>query len=260
MTETPSPHNETNNPTPCVLVVLPAYNEAPCIANLLQSIHQTMTEHEQPYQVIVVDDGSTDNTAKIAESQAIDKPIQLVRHTKNQGLGATIRDGILHAVHQAHPQDIIVTMDADETHSPTLIPTMLAKIKAGADVVIASRYQPGARVVGVPTHRRFISYAASLVFRILFPTPPIKDYTCGFRAYKTTAFSNAIEKYGDTLFDQDGFQCMVDILLKLRRLQLIFAEVPMTLRYDEKQGVSKMNVTRTILQTLKLLIQRRLAK
>jgi dolichol-phosphate mannosyltransferase len=68
----------------------------------------------------------------------------------------------------------------------------------------------------------------------------------------------ATSRYRDELINQDGFQCMVDILLKLSRMKLRFAEVPIVLRYDRKEGKSKMKVGRTIWKTLLLLIERRL--
>jgi dolichol-phosphate mannosyltransferase len=108
--------------------------------------------------------------------------------------------------------------------------------------------------------RRFASRAASLLMRALFPTPGVSDYTCGYRAYRAEALQQAYGQYGDTLVDQDGFQCMVDILLKLRKLPLIFGEVPLILRYDLKRGQSKMRMMKTSVNTLALLWRRKLGK
>ena len=134
---------------------------------------------------------------------------------------------------------------------------MVQMVREGHDVVIASRYRPGARVVGVSLPRRFTSYGASWLFRILFPTPGVRDYTCGFRAYRGQVLTSAVSRYGSRFVEAQGFQCMVDILLKLRKLDVIFGEVPMILRYDLKLGSSKMRVARTIWQTLSLLLKRR---
>ena len=149
-------------------------------------------------------------------------------------------------------------MDADDTHQPGPILRMIRLIDEGYDVIIASRYQPGSRVYGVPVLRRFMSRAASLLMRVLFPTRGVRDFTCGYRAHRATALRQAVARYGSGFLDQDGFQCMVDILLKLRSLDILFAEVPLLLRYDRKSGKSKMNVARTARQTLSLLMRRRL--
>jgi dolichol-phosphate mannosyltransferase len=187
-------------------------------------------------------------------------PIQLHRHRENQGLGATIRDGLVEAIKRAAGEDVIVTMDADDTHTPALILRMVRMIREGHDVVIASRYREGSRSVGVPRHRRALSYAASLLFRVVFPTPGVRDYTCGFRAYRAASLREATARYGEEFLDQDGFQCMVDILLKLRRMNLIFGEVPFVLRYDFKEGGTKMDVVETIRNTLALVVRRRLLR
>ncbi len=128
----------------------------------------------------------------------------------------------------------------------------------GAELVIASRYQPGALIRGVPTRRIWTSNVASWLFRLLFPIPGVKDYTCGYRAYRAELLQRAFERYGESFVDQEGFQCMVDILLKLHRLDPLVREVPMILRYDLKEGPSKMNVSKTIGATLRLMLQRRL--
>lgn len=131
-------------------------------------------------------------------------------------------------------------------------------IQEGFDVVIASRYQPGSRVLGVPWFRRIMSFSASWLFRILFPTPGVRDFTCGYRAYRAGALRKAIDHYGPSFVDQTGFQCMVDIILKLRTMDVIFGEVPMLLRYDLKGGGSKMRVYKTAKSTLLLLVKRRM--
>lgn len=243
-----------------VYVVLPAFNEAARIGQLLDRIDEAMFEATLNYHVIVVDDGSLDETAAIITGKAAAMSITLDRHAQNQGLGATIRDGLLGAAKVAAQRDVIVTMDADDTHTPGLILRMVRNISEGADVVIASRYQPGSRTIGVPWSRRALSYGASILFRIVFPTPKVRDYTCGYRAYRADVIQDAIKHYGNEFLNQDGFQCMVDILLKLRKRNLIFAEVPFILRYDQKEGATKMRIASTVRKTLSLLVKRRLGR
>jgi dolichol-phosphate mannosyltransferase len=209
------------------------------------------------YQVIVVDDGSTDKTVEVVQSTTDRISIIIEKHTTNLGLGKTIRDGIYLASKMASDRDIIITMDADDTHTPGLIKRMTMMINEGHDVVIASRYQKGSKVIGVPFIRQLYSYGASYLFRILMPIKGVKDYTCGYRAYRADVLKSAIDRFGDSFIDQDGFHCMVDILLKLRNSEIIFGEVPFILRYDYKKGESKMNVLSTIMSTIGLLIKRK---
>jgi dolichol-phosphate mannosyltransferase len=149
-------------------------------------------------------------------------------------------------------------MDADDTHTPLAIAQMVTRINEGFDVLIASRYRPGSSVIGVPVHRRFLSYAASLLFQSIFPIPGVRDFTCGYRAYRASVLRQAFTRYREEFINEEGFQCMVDILLKLRRMNLRFSEVPLVLRYDRKGGKSKMKVLRTSLRTLRLMVRRRL--
>ncbi len=243
-----------------VHVVLPAFNEEAGIARLLDRLDEAMDEAGLAYQVVVVDDGSSDRTLEIVRHHAERRPISIVEHATNQGLGVAIRDGLIEAQGQAADADVIVTMDADDTHTPGLILRMVRMIREGHDVVIASRYQRGARTIGVPVARRVLSYGASLLFRAVFPTRGVRDYTCGYRAYRAEVLRAAIERYGTRFLDQDGFQCMVDILLKLRRMDVVFGEVPVILRYDFKEGGTKMKVAETIRNTLGLLVRARFTR
>ena len=154
-----------------VLVVLPAYNEEQDLGVLLRRLDQSMHEDGFPYQIIVVDDGSRDATARIAADHARHMPIQVERHEVNQGLGATIRDGLRVAVSLAGDEDVIVVMDADNTHTPGLIRNMIRVVREGADVVIAWRYQSGSYIRGVPLHRKLLSLGARFLFQLFFPLP-----------------------------------------------------------------------------------------
>ena len=149
-------------------------------------------------------------------------------------------------------------MDADDTHMPATINCLLLKIEEGYDVVIASRYQPGSRVEGVPFTRLLMTEAARYLFRMIMPIKGVRDYTCGFRAYRYSVLREGFDHYGKDFVSETGFSCMVDVLLKLRRFGFIMGEVPMLLRYDQKHGPSKMKVGMTAFKTLRLLIKRRL--
>jgi dolichol-phosphate mannosyltransferase len=140
-----------------VIVVLPAFNEEANIGRLLDRLREAMTEASLSYRVIVVNDGSRDRTAEILAEYQRRLPLTVVHHAVNLGLGAAMRDGLQEAAGAAGESDVIVTMDSDESHTPAMILRMLALLGEGRDVVIASRYQPGARVHGLSLSRRFLS-------------------------------------------------------------------------------------------------------
>jgi dolichol-phosphate mannosyltransferase len=241
-----------------IYVILPAYNEEENLEALLQRIRVALDPLDYSYEVLVVNDGSQDCTAEIAKRMSESMPIQLENHRQNQGLGGTLRTGFLAALKHAEHNDILISMDADNTQPPESIPQMVEMIGRGYDLVVASRFQPGAQVIGLSPFRRLLSSGARYVFTALHPIPGIRDYTCGFRAYRAGVFRKAVENYGDAFFSERGFASMADILLKLRRQPLKAGEIPLVLRYDQKVGASKMKVARTIWSTLKLVARRKL--
>lgn len=123
---------------------------------------------------------------------------------------------------------------------------MVERLGEGFDVVIASRFQPGAQEVGVPLFRVFLSHLSSAGIRTLVRYPGVRDYTCGFRVYRAETLRNLINTFGDNFIRENGFSCMFELLLNLRTLRACVSEVPLVLRYDLKEGASKMRILRTM--------------
>jgi dolichol-phosphate mannosyltransferase len=245
---------DTRSPTanrPMTLaVVLPAFNEGASIGSLIATIRQHSARVGWGrVSIIVVDDGSTDGTVAAVRATA-NRHTKLVQHGGNKGLGAAIKTGLLTALKLKPTPDVLVTMDSDNTHLPALMQQMVATISTGRDVVIASRYQRGSSVRGLAWHRQALSLGLSFLYRAFIPIPGVRDFSCGYRAYRASKLTEAFDYWGDDFVNQSGFSCMVDILLKLHRLGATVCEVPMTLRYDNKKGKSKMPVLRTVKETL----------
>ena len=240
-----------------VIVALPAYNEGLRLGQLLEKIGKTFANNRMNYEVFVVDDGSSDDTAEVAQAASKELPVTVVQHEQNQGLSGALNTCLRTAIESGNSDDIIITMDADDTHPPKIIDRLVTGIDEGFDVAIASRYQSGSRVVGVPWNRVLLTQVASYMFRSLMPIPGVRDYTCGYRAYKHEVLQHAINYYGDDFVSEQGFSCMVDVLLKMRRFKFVMGEVPFILRYDMKEGESKMPVGNTVIKTLKLFAKRR---
>lgn len=194
-----------------VIMALPAYNEEAALPELLERIGEAFADSGIPYEVIVVDDGSSDATLKIAKDMSFQMPIVVLKHKENRGLGETLRDGLLEAIDRAGERDIIVTMDADNTHPPGLIERMVKLIREGCDVVIASRFQPGACVIGVPLNRHFLSIGARILFTVMYRTQNVRDYTSGFRAYRASVIREAFASHGESFVSEKGFSCMADV-------------------------------------------------
>jgi dolichol-phosphate mannosyltransferase len=244
-----------------VWVVLPAYNEAPNLPALLAHFRELAAEaYRLDLRVLVVDDGSTDDTAAVAERAADGLALEVIRNEHNLGLAGTFLRGMTAAASRAATGDVVVCMDADNSHVPGQMLAMIRGIQEGRDVVIASRYQPGAIVRGVPWSRRALSSGMSLLFRAACPIQGVRDYSCGYRAYRARFLSDALAALGDRPLAEEGFACMVEMLLHLARRGAIFGEVPLVLRYDRKVGASKMKVGRTVLRTLAVLLRERVSR
>lgn len=239
-----------------IWIVLPAYNEEDSIEPLFQRFAGAQPQIGTPCRIILVDDGSSDKTAEkaVQTAERLGLNLHLVQHNPNQGLGETIKTGLTTFLKLSAEGDFACTMDCDNTQPPELIREMLdLSQENNLDIVVASRYQPGAAVRGLSYFRLMLSQGASLLFQICAPIPGLKDYTCGFRLYRRSFLKRLSDSYGSGLFTEKGFSCMADILLKSRRLKPGVAEVAMVLRYDEKTGTSKMKVLSTILCTLGLI-------
>jgi dolichol-phosphate mannosyltransferase len=241
-----------------IFVVLPAYNEGQALLNLLHRLDETMIESGLNYSVIVVDDGSSDETADSLASLAEKFPLQAYRNPQNMGLGRTLKRGLEIALAQAEPDDIIVTMDGDDTHPPATIPEMMFLINGGFDVVIASRFRDGASIDGLSSFRESLSGFGRFLFIGLMPIKGVRDFTCGFRAFRASALQQAARDFGTRFMTETGFTVTADLLLRLRGRGLRFVEVPLHLAYQNKTSPSKMKVVKTTLQTFKLLLKRRL--
>ncbi|MFZ2957956.1 MAG: glycosyltransferase family 2 protein [Candidatus Ozemobacteraceae bacterium] len=234
---------------PSVLwVVLPVYNEAPRLPQLLHRWKNTSALLSRPVVFVLVDDGSTDGSAEILQAFTRYQPsVHLVIHRPNQGLGATIRDGLNRVMENCRPEDLVTTMDSDGTHPPELLPTMIERQKrTKADVVIASRFRMGSRVEGLSMNRRILSIGAATLLKILAPVPGVRDYTCGFRLLRASALLQTQNMCPKGVVSAKGFESTLELLLNLVRSGATFTEVAFHLDYAAKAGSSHMQIGRTI--------------
>ncbi len=163
----------------CAYYVLPAYNEEESLPNLLNRIGKLNLEHDTKIKVVVVNDGSSDNTAEVTANGSDNLQLTIVNHEKNMGLGPAVQTGIKEALSIANDNDIVVIMDADDTHDVTLLDEMINRIESGADITIASRFVNGGDDASAPMFRRMLSRGASVIFKNILTLNSIKDFTSG---------------------------------------------------------------------------------
>jgi dolichol-phosphate mannosyltransferase len=225
--------------------VIPAYNERENIPNLLADLGPVA--RELGARVIFVDDGSTDGTAEAIEAHSDSIHLAIVRHEVNRGLGTAINSGLRAALGESQDDDAIVTLEADNTSDLSDLPRMLERFHEGADVVLASVYAPGGRILGVAPWRLAASKSVSNVFRYTGGLRDIHTLSSLYRVYRAGTLRRAAETYGYLLVREPGFAAIVELLLKLYNAGANVAEVPTVNDWSRRLGTSKMSLRPTIL-------------
>lgn len=237
-----------------IYAFLPCYNEEQNIGALIdQWIAQRQKLGESGYSltVIGIDDCSKDGTRNVIlqKTQEHDGVI-LLPHETNKGLCGGLNTSISYFAEHGETGDYMVLMDGDNTHDPVYVHDMLQKIQSGCDCVIASRYCDSSGVVGVAAHREFMSDMAKYYYSMVLRVPNVKDYTCGYRIYSHDIILRLLERFGSDPIQEKSFACMMEFLYKLYIVGATFDEVGFELRYDKKQGASKMDVFTTMKKSI----------
>ena len=240
-----------------IYIILPIYNEGESIYNLLSKYNDFFTNHcSISHEIIAINDFSTDNTENWilkSRDEFGSLNINYIKHEKNKGLEGALYTGFLLVNELLDENDIVVTMDSDDTHNPYLIGDMLDKINQGADIVIASRYCKQSKVYGLSSIRAFLSLGARFLYTLKWNIKGVKDYTCGFRAYKSWVAKDSIAHYRENFIQEKGFTVTAELLKKMSIFNPVIVEVPMILTYSNKLNTSNMNVFRTIWLTIEML-------
>lgn len=224
---------------PRLSVIIPMYNEGDNVRPTIESVLGTLRGAGLIFEVICVDDGSTDETRRILLELAQSVPeLRPAGTPLNRGRGHALRTGFAEA-----RGDYIVSIDADLSYHPTQILQLVERLEApdSPDIVLASPYMPGGRTEGVDPTRLFISRAANTILRRAMG----KRYwtlTGIFRGYRRTAF-DCIELYSD------GKELHLEILARAEASGLRIVEIPAVLS-SRKRGKSKLKFRMTVLSHL----------
>lgn len=235
-----------------VRFVIPAYNEVENVPRLLEALRPIA--RELAARVLVVDDGSDDGTAQAVLAHAGEMDLTVVRHRDNRGLGTAMNTGIRAALAEADDDDAVVMLEADTTSDLGDLPRMLSLLEEGNDVVLASVYAPGGRILGVKPWRLVASKTVSNTFRVLGGIRELHTLSSLYRVYRTGTLRRAAETYGYLLVREPGFAACVEILLKLRNAGAIVVEVPTVNDWTHRAGQSKMRLWPTVVAYLRLMV------
>jgi glycosyltransferase involved in cell wall biosynthesis len=218
--------------TPFLSIVIPAYNEGPRIAGTLRQVVGFLRGRPYSWEVLVVDDGSTDATARLVGEFGATNPNIRLLSLHHGGKGWAVKHGMLRATGQYR-----MLCDADLSMPIEQAERMLPPQTQGVDIAIGSREAPGARRIGEPSHRHLMGRVYNALVRAL-AVPGFRDTQCGFKCFR-----------GDivpTLFGRqvvDGFAFDVEVLFLARKAGLVVREVAIDWYYRERSKVHPIGDT-----------------
>jgi dolichol-phosphate mannosyltransferase len=219
------------SPVGSVLVIIPTYNEASGIGNILD---KTLTA-EPSLEILVIDDNSPDQTAKTVQSHpAFHRRVHLIKRDGKLGLGSAYKEGFRWAV--ARRFDTCIQIDADLSHDPADIPRLIEALENGADAAIGSRYSGGVRVMNWPQDRLLLSLGASRLVRTVTGLP-LTDITSGFKAIRCSA----LQRLDWDHFITEGYGFQVELHFFLWKSGARLVEVPI-LFTERRAGQTKMTL------------------
>jgi glycosyltransferase involved in cell wall biosynthesis len=215
---------------PSFIVALPMYNEESYAEHCLRTIFSVLEDIRVPNAVVAVNDGSRDHTLSILERMKPEfERLYVIDHHINRGYGASIRTAYEFAMDQEF--DYVLFMDADLTQDPHCILDFLPHMANRIDMIKASRYIEGSKVIGVPPFRVFVSSFGNAFARLAFHLP-ITDYTNGFRAVKTSLARHFNLK-------ENHFPILVEEMWQAKQFARSYAEVSYSLTTRQNAGDSK---------------------
>lgn len=223
------------------LIVLPTYNEAENIVEVLDRVREAVPHAD----VLVVDDGSPDGTANLADEWGASHGggVSVLRRGAKAGLGSAYRAGFAFGL--ANGYDALVEMDSDLQHDPAALPALLSAVESGADLAIGSRYVPGGAIPDWPKTREWLSRGGNRYAGFVLGLQ-VRDATAGFRCYAAPMLSR-IELDSITA---DGYGFQIEMAYNIARRGGRIVEVPITFN-DRVRGTSKMS-SRIVFEALTL--------
>jgi dolichol-phosphate mannosyltransferase len=212
------------------LVVVPTYNESENIERMLHRIHESLPEAG----VLVVDDGSPDGTGDLVKAVASDLPdVHLLARTEKAGLGSAYRAGFGWGL--ARDYDAFVEIDADFSHDPGALPSIVAPLAQGFDVSIGSRYVAGGSIPNWAWHRELLSRGGNRYASTVLGLA-VSDSTAGFRAYS----AGILRSLDLDRIRAEGYGFQIEMTYRAKQHGATIAEVPISF-VDRAAGESKMS-------------------
>jgi len=236
-----------------IYFLIPTYNESDNVELLARNLNSILPDFNKYY--VFVDDCSTDNTVDKLKQLFNPNSISIIEKKKNVGPGNSFNMGFEWILNQSSNvlDDIVVTIEADNTSDLSILPIMITLSQLDYSLVLASVYAQGGGFDKTSFFRKLISFFANMIFRLIFD---IKVLTLSsfYRVYRLSLLKKIKEKNG-TIITENGFICMLEILLKSIKVNAKIIEVPMMLYSANRKGKSKMKVWKTFKSYFKMMLK-----
>jgi len=213
---------------PKVSLITPTYNEK---ANLKKNINQIQKNmKDYLYEIIIVDDNSSDGCGELADELAAKyENIKVLHRESKQGLGTAYKSGFYHT-----KGDLIVSMDSDLSHDATYLPSLIQEAR-GYDIVIGSRLCEGGNIIGRNKKRDFLTYFANFAIKMI-TRRPIDDWTSGYRVYSREVWEEIMP-----LVHCNKWDFQFESLIKAHKRGFSVKEVPIIF-LERAEGASKFGL------------------
>ncbi len=246
-----------------IKIILGALNEAQNLKILLPEICDQMQKLKLDFEIILCIDASSDDSQEIILAQKNTYPIRILDFCKEKGLGKAIKRLFLDVINNSQDEDVIISMDADNTHFPRQIEEIIDYFKQNSqtEVLILSRFCNNSKIIDFPFRRILISKTTSFLLQIVFGIKrvsggKIKDYSSGYRAYKAYKVKELYQKLGDDFIRQNDFTHTCELLINFDKINAKFDEIGLYYDYGKKIGASKLRFFENARSLLKLMAKK----
>lgn len=237
--------------------LIPFFNEAENFPKLAEDLGQFIQKASCPCEIFFVNDGSTDESTKAIQAAFQGMPYKILSHDFNKGPGAAFQTGLQEILSIAQDTDYILTLEADNTSNLAIVPQMQTRMQEGYDVVLASPYLYGGTIINTPWHRRTLSFIANLFLKEMLELRGLLTISSFFRLYKVKTLRAINTLYQGNLIENQGFEGVVELLMKLVFQKTPISEVPLVLDTSRRKGKSKMKILKTTYSISSLFFQKR---
>jgi glycosyltransferase involved in cell wall biosynthesis len=228
-----------------IYVCIPSYDEGPTVGLVLWKIRKVFEEFPREYQILVVDDASTDQTTEILAPYTKVLPLTVIRHTARQGYARTVEELLNLALERTDrpKRDSAILMHADFAHGPEFLPDFVRRLESGADMVVGQATLEGAPSRGHRLLRRW----APVLLRRAVRVPGVVDTVCGFAAFRLMTLRNALKQQGHTLTGE-GWAASAELIGRAAQYARRIETVPVVERHDLRQRRSRVRPWETTRQ------------